>query len=169
MRTTAITVLCILGTGSCISAQQNRPVADCLAEGGYIEIQLSRNGSGQFETFVELDSGDKLRVLVDTGASRTFFGIEKMKKLRYRLRNTTIKLHTMSGEQQVKSTDVKFMKLGGAQTGPMTMYCTNLDYVNRVLEQNGNNPVEGVLGSDLMTMYSAVIDIKNSKLFLKFE
>jgi len=142
-------------------------VSACLTQHGYSEMQLSRNANGQFETTVQISEKDVLRVLIDTGSNRTLFDLKKIKKLKYELKNVTMKLQTVSGEQEIKTTDIKNIKIGNANTGPMTIYLTDLDYINKQLKNFGNNTVDGVWGNDLLTLYSAIIDIKNSKLYMR--
>lgn len=161
-------ILLVLSNVTLFAADKKlNTVSKSLINLGFIEVQLLRNGLGQFETFIELDNGEKLRVLVDTGSSKTFFDMKKMKELNYNLKDTNLKVTTMAGELETKTTDIKNIRISNANTGPMTLYLIDLDYINKQLISSGSNSVDGVFGSDLLVLYSAVIDVKNSRMYLR--
>ena len=134
---------------------------------GYQVVQLERSGMGQFIVTIELDNGIKIKVIVDTGSSKTLFDSTFMKENGYTLRDANLKLFTGSGEQKVKSTSVKNLKIGNANTGKATVYCTDMSYIQKGFLESGDEKVHALLGSDFLTVYSALVDVKNAKLYLK--
>jgi hypothetical protein len=103
------------------------------------------------------------------GSNRTLFDIKKIKKLKIEMKNSTMKLESITGKQDVKTADIRNIKIGKANTGPMTVHVTELDYLNKQLKAFGNNEIDALIGADLLTIYSAVIDVKNSKLYMRIK
>lgn len=134
---------------------------------GYQVVQLERSGMGQFIVTIELENGIKIKVIVDTGSSKTLFDSTFMKENGFTLRDANLKLFTGSGEQKVKSTSVKNLKIGNANTGKATVYCTDMSYIQKGFLESGDEKVHALLGADFLTVYSALVDVKNAKLYLK--
>jgi predicted aspartyl protease len=112
----------------------------------------------------------KLRLLIDTGASRTVFDEGRMKlhfpelelSLLDRL-STGLGTSTLQGNVTLLST----ITFNNHQIKNYKAVVLDLHHVNESYLQIGVQKIDGVLGSDLLKRFNAVIDYGNSTLTLK--
>lgn len=109
-------------------------------------------------------------LIIDTGASKTVFDKTRIKKF---VAQRTFKKHeSLSsglGTNTMKSAqvDVKKIKIGELEIENYKTILLDLSHVNKSYQQVGLKPVDGVLGSDILLKYNAVIDYE--KKILKFK
>lgn len=114
-------------------------------------------------------NGKSALVIVDTGASRTVF--DKSEIERY-LKNEKIaehdKLSTGLGTNSMESHFVVINKLelGKIRMEDFDAVILDLKHVNQTYSSIGIKPVAGVLGSDVLVAFNAVIDFKKRSLTL---
>lgn len=130
--------------------------------------------------FLKLDSGFHLlisirvnrkpaRVLIDTGASQTVFDKIQIKKfLRKEKFETHDKLSTGLGTNDMKShlVAIEKMCIGKINIENYKSVVIDLSHVNIAYKQMKQKPIDGVLGSDILKKYKAVIDYGKKKLFI---
>jgi len=111
------------------------------------------------------------KVIIDTGASKTVFDNQRIKKY---VGKKTFKKHdslsTGLGTSTMTSelVSIKKIKIGELEIVNYKTILLDLSHVNNSYEQIKLKPVDGVLGSDLLLKYSAVIDYDKKILKLKF-
>jgi len=163
-------LLCLFISFNLLSFEkEDTKLSSILKNLDYQEIRLERTTMGQFTTTIVLGNGKKIRVLIDSGAGKTIFDSTFMRDNGYKLRYAALKLYTPGGEQKIKSARLKNLKIGNANTGKVTVFCANMNHINKALVDSGEEPVQALLGADMLTIYSALIDIKNSRLYLKVD
>ena len=109
-------------------------------------------------------------VIVDTGASKTVFDAERIVKyVSHKKFDAHDKLSSGLGTNTLKSqtTLLKKIKIGKLEIVNYTTVLLDLSHVNNSYKQIGLSPVEGVLGSDILLQYKAVIDYEKKELKLK--
>ena len=115
-------------------------------------------------------NGKKAKVIVDTGASRTVFDKERIKHF-VRTKSTVIKdkLSTGLGTNSMKSHQlpIRSLQLGKIKVKDYPAVLLDLSHVNHSYAQLGMAAVDGVLGSDIMHRFKAVIDFKKSEMKLR--
>ena len=111
------------------------------------------------------------KVIIDTGASKTVFDNQRIKKYvgkktfeKYDSLSTGLGTSTMTSEL----VSIKKIKIGELEIVNYKTILLDLSHVNNSYEQIKLKPVDGVLGSDLLLKYSAVIDYDKKILKLKF-
>jgi hypothetical protein len=111
------------------------------------------------------------KVIIDTGASKTVFDKKRIKKFvkkktfeKHDSLSTGLGTNTMTSEL----VSVKKIKIGELEIVNYKTILLDLSHVNHSYEQIKLKPVDGVLGSDLLLKYSAVIDYDKKILKLKF-
>ena|SRR5688572_14459872 len=110
-------------------------------------------------------------VLIDTGASKTVFDLEKITKF---VKATSFDLHdrlsTGLGTSNMTShiTSIDELKIGDIVLSNYTTVLLDLSHVNQSYVQLGLKPIDGVIGSDLLSDFAAIIDFKNKDLKLKY-
>ena len=113
---------------------------------------------------IETEVNDrKCRLLIDTGASRTVFD-------RTRIFNY-VELSTGLGTDSMptSSRNLNQFKIGKIRIKNFHAILLDLTHVNSSYEKMGFSPIDGVLGSDVMNKYHAVIDYKKKRLTLNKE
>ncbi|MCK9450455.1 MAG: retroviral-like aspartic protease family protein [Bacteroidales bacterium] len=112
-------------------------------------------------------NGQKANFLVDTGASRTVFDLEGIRKFVPEpdfLENE--RLSTGLGTNEMPSMVVEIEKLGfgDLKIDYYTAIAIDLKHVHFSYESLGLPTIDGVLGGDLLTRYRCVINYKTRKI-----
>jgi len=132
---------------------------------------LDISGEG-FHLLIKILINKKVaKVIIDTGASKTVFDKKRIKKYvgkktfeKHDSLSTGLGTNTMTSEL----VSVKKIKIGELEIVNYKTILLDLSHVNHSYEQIKLKPVDGVLGSDLLLKYSAVIDYEKKILKLKF-
>ncbi|HQI46020.1 MAG TPA: retropepsin-like aspartic protease [Bacteroidales bacterium] len=126
-----------------------------------------------FHLFVKIKiNGKSANMLLDTGASKTVFDINRISHF---LKNKTDsfesfdKLSTGLGTSTMQSsfTLLKEIKLDHLKLKNYTAILLDMKHVNQSYEMIKLKPIEGVIGSDLLMKYNAVIDYQKKNLKLR--
>jgi predicted aspartyl protease len=116
-------------------------------------------------------NGKNARLIIDTGASKTVLDRTRVSKY---VKETDFKNHDKlssglgTNTMESQTTSIKKIKIGDVEIHNYTTVLLDLSHVNSSYEQIGLSPVEGVLGSDILLRYKAVIDYEKKVLRLKF-
>ncbi len=131
---------------------------------------LSIGGEG-FHLIMKIHINRKAaNVIIDTGASKTVF--DKKRILKYVTNKKFGKHENLSsglGTSTMKShfTTIKKIKIGDFDIIDYSTILLDLSHVNKSYDQVGLTPIDGVLGSDILLKYKAVIDYEKKMLKLK--
>ncbi|ATP58998.1 hypothetical protein CPT03_22275 [Pedobacter ginsengisoli] len=130
-----------------------------------ILISLQDDG---FHLLVEIVVfGQKLFAVVDTGASRSVFDKtfvkEHLKELEHSEETQATTLFSTSSTLQAV---IPSVKIGSLVLKDYETVALDLETVNQAYENLGHPPIIGILGSDLLLKYQAVINYKKMKLYL---
>lgn len=117
-------------------------------------------------------NGKKASLLIDTGASRTVFDINRINQFVTETEfDVNDKLSTGLGTNTMQShvLTIKKMRIGDVILQNYPAVLLDLSHVNHSYEQISLKPIDGVLGSDLLKELRAVInyDKKTLKLAAK--
>jgi hypothetical protein len=108
-------------------------------------------------------------LIVDTGASKTVFDRSRIEKY---VKDTNFDVHDRLSSGLGTSTmtshiaTISKIKIGDILINDYQTVLLDLSHVNNSYAQVGLKPVEGVLGSDILLEYNAIIDYQ--KKLLKF-
>lgn len=125
-----------------------------------------------FHLMVKLYINKKVaNVIVDTGASKSVFDKTRIGKYvsdktfeKHDSLSSGLGTNTMTSELVM----IKKLKIGELEIDNYKTILLDLSHVNNSYEQIGLKHVDGVLGSDLLLRYNAVIDYEKKILKLKF-
>jgi hypothetical protein len=109
-------------------------------------------------------------LIVDTGASKTVLDSTRVRKyVKQETFTEHDKLSSGLGTNSMASqiADIKKIRLGELEIRDYKVVLLDLSHVNSSYEQVGLEPVEGVLGSDILLKYKAVIDYDKKVLKLR--
>ncbi len=116
--------------------------------------------------------GQEVRMLLDTGASRTVFdeGIIKGISSELDLEENEDKA-TGLGSNTVDNfvAVIDLLEIGTLSVTDYQVGVLNLTHVNESYDNMGALPIAGVLGSDLLVKFKAVIDLEKEMLTLRDE
>ena len=126
---------------------------------------------GGFHLLISLRiNGMPARMLVDTGASHTVFDKRQIGRfLTSEKLESHDRLSTGLGTNDMKShlLVIRKMILGGVEVRNYKAVVMDLSHVNTAYAEMKQKPIDGVLGSDLLKKYRAVIDYGKRHLHLK--
>jgi hypothetical protein len=145
-------------------------LAEYLHVKGYRMLQLTRNTIGHFELSATMGPDVPIRLIVDTGASSSLLDAGFLRDHGFALRKVETTLFGVTGEAvDVWSATTPGLMLAGESTGPMTLFATDIASIIVGLQATGSNEIHGLIGSDILSRYGAVIDVRNGRLFLHIE
>lgn len=136
-----------------------------------LPIEVNAIQGDGYHAFVEIRIGrKKLRMLVDTGASRTVFDEDKISEIIPNENFETIEqlsagLGTSSAPG--KSTIIPNLRLGELKLRNYETVILDLSHVNVLYRSIGLPELVGVLGSDLLLKFHAIIDFGEKTMVLK--
>jgi hypothetical protein len=116
-------------------------------------------------------NGKAANLIVDTGASKTVLDRTRVSKF---VKESDFKTHDKlssglgTNTMESQTTVLKKLKIGELEITDYTTVLLDLSHVNASYEQIGLKQVEGVLGSDILLKYKALIDYEKKVLKLKF-
>jgi len=134
---------------------------------GFSAIELSQNTAKQFEVEAKLNGTVPLLLVVDTGASMSMLDRDKLEAAGLEWEKTAIELSGFGGTQKLYSAQIANLAIGGAETGPMSIFGADLSDLQATQKRIGSRPVDGLIGADFLARYSAVIEVKHSMLYLR--
>lgn len=108
--------------------------------------------------------------ILDTGASNTCVGLESSEK--YRLNFTDYSSFAASASSttmQAKISKGNYLQIGSWKQLPSTFILFDLSHINEALSQQNINPVDGIIGADVLQNGKAIIDYPNQYLYLQQE
>ena len=138
-----------------------------------IPIRFVNLEEESYHLFIDAKINSKtLNMLIDTGASKTIFDINRIKKFIRKGKEPfqTLDCHSSGlGTNTMSSniTKVKKFTIGNIVINDFNLILLDLSHVNQSYKMMELQPIDGVLGSDLMMKYQAVIDYKLLQLKLK--
>ncbi len=133
---------------------------------------LSIGGEGFHLMIKALINGKAAHLIVDTGASKTVF--DKKRILKYVTEKKFTKHDKLSiglGTGKIKSefTTLKKLEMGDLKILDYTTILMDLSHVNVSYKDLGLKQIAGILGSDILLEYNAVINYEKKNLVLKYK
>lgn len=166
--------LVLLLVSACLAARHAGAQSNCptelgvfLKSQGYLAIELSQNTMKQFEVEATLNGKVPLLLLVDTGASMTLFDRDKLKDAGIEFEKTDLQVFGFGGDQRAYSGQIQTLDIGSASMGATSIFGVDLSDFQKQQKKMGSRPIDGVIGSDFLARYSAVIEVKHSILYLR--
>ena len=133
---------------------------------GFVRVPLKRSRFGMWEVNARVN-GLSIRFVVDSGANRSVIDPSDFSKLKLVSQKADGNRYSIqSVETDVKFCVLKNLKLNHFTFSPLNMVILNLEYINRGLEAAGLPKIGGILGSDFLSHYQAVVDFKRSHMYL---
>ena len=143
-------------------------------------IMLSRITNIPIETLLIEDDGSHLliktkingknaRILIDTGASRSVFDLERIREFvndKFFEKHDKLSTGLGTNSMPTSSVSIKSFKLGDLVIENFNAVLLDLQHVNETYDKLGYSAIDGVLGNDILTKYKATINYKKLTLTL---
>lgn len=135
-----------------------------------VKLEVCEIEKKNYHVFVSLKIGEKpCRLLLDTGASKTVFDKEKILKF---IPVNKLKSHDSksvglgTNEMETQVAVVKQLSINKLIIKKFTVAVLNIAHVNQTYATLNLPEIDGVLGSDFLMKYKAVIDYRKQILKL---
>ena len=134
---------------------------------GYIEIPFTLTRVNHIVVHAKVN-GEDVVLIVDTGASRTCIA----ESCADRLGLTSGTVEPVAASLALPKKTKAWSKLESLDIGSLHMtdfetWIVDFSYINMLVEMKGEELCDGVLGTDILTRKSALIDYKGRNLYLK--
>ncbi|MBM1105927.1 clan AA aspartic protease [Aurantibacter crassamenti] len=133
----------------------------------YVQVPLELTATNHFELKATLN-GITGRFILDTGASNTCVGTDKLEFFKLTSKDSEIKAAGAGAtdmETQI-STKNKF-NIGKWKKKKTKIVLFDLVHVNEALTMHNAKPVDGIIGADILIDTNAIIDYKSKILYLR--
>ena len=134
---------------------------------GYTKINLKKINTNHFEIKVKLN-GIKGRFILDTGASNSCVDINLANKFKLEVEDSETKAAGAGATgMETKISSKNKLEVNQWKICNFTIVLLDLMHVNSALTEGKAEPVDGIIGADILEKGKAIIDYKKHRIFLK--
>ncbi len=138
-----------------------------LSEKAYVKIKMKLTKTNHFKVTAKVN-GTKGKFIIDTGASNTCIDINLIDKFKLNPLNTDTKASGAGAVNMDTQIAKKVqLKIGSWKSKKNKVVIFNLSHVNQALINHSSNPVDGIIGADILKKGKAIIDYTKNNLYLK--
>ncbi|ALM08864.1 acid protease [Sediminicola sp. YIK13] len=133
----------------------------------YIQVPLDLTATDHFEIIAKIN-GITGRFILDTGASNTCVGLDKIEYFELVSKNSKIKAAGAGAtnmETQISTKNT--IEIGQWSQEKVKLVLFDLVHVNEALISHNAQPVDGVVGADVLKKGKAIIDYDKKCVYLK--
>lgn len=138
-----------------------------LKKKGYYGIPLTLTKTNHLELTAKIN-GQKGKFILDTGASNTCVGFDRIQHFNLKSKESKIKaagagatdMETLTSKKNTIIIDKWKLK-------KLKIVLFDLIHVNTALTTHEAEPVDGIIGADVLNKGKAIIDYKKKRLYLK--
>lgn len=140
-----------------------------LTDKGYSKIKLKFTKTNHFEIKASIN-GVKGRFILDTGASSSCVGFEAIERFNLKVKDSEIKaVGAGASNMMTKISNSNDLKIGEWKKNRVALILFNLSHVNNGLINHNAEPVDGIIGADILKKGKAIIDYEKKYLYLKLK
>ena len=150
------------------TASSGASVASALCAMGFSSVPMRALSSGHHIAEVTLN-GKPGTFVVDTGAGATVIHAPYAQNFAL-AQGAEVKggrVVGTGGAQGLQQFGASEFRVGGTRTGLTTIYGTDLSNVVKFLDPLAGTSIQGVVGQDVMRAQHAIVDIQQSRLYLR--
>jgi predicted aspartyl protease len=138
-----------------------------LLQQGYAKIKLKFTKTNHFEIKATINGAKGLFIL-DTGASNSCIGFNSIKNFNLEIVDSAVKAAGAGAtDMKTKLSKKNVIKIGKWRKDKIALILFNLTHVNTALTNHNSNPVDGIIGADILKKGKAIIDYQKKYLYLK--
>ncbi|TXE08136.1 acid protease [Gelidibacter salicanalis] len=140
---------------------------DFLLDKGYIKVKLKLTKTNHFEIKATIN-GVKGLFILDTGASYSCVGFEGVETFKLTAKDSDVKAAGAGATDMLTQLSKKNkIKIGKWKKDKVALVLFNLTHVNTALLHHNSQPVDGIIGADILKKAKAVIDYEKNNVYLK--
>ncbi len=133
----------------------------------YIRVPLVFTATNHFEIVAKIN-GISGRFILDTGASNTCIGMDKIEFFNLISKESEIKAAGAGATNMETLISIKNnIKIGKWSNSKQKIVLFDLTHVNEALTTHKALPVDGIIGADVLKKAKAIIDYKKSFVYFK--
>nr|WP_321245369.1 retropepsin-like aspartic protease [uncultured Psychroserpens sp.] len=134
---------------------------------GYTKIKLKLTKTNHFEIKATIN-GIKGRFILDTGASSSCVGFEAIETFKLIAKDSKVKAAGAGAIDMLTQVSRRnTLKIGKWKKDKVVLVLFNLSHVNTALTVHNAQPVDGIIGADILKKSKAIIDYEKKYLYLK--
>ena len=134
---------------------------------GYTKIKLRFTKTNHFE-IKAIINGVKGKFILDTGASNSCIGFDSVKDFNLKVEDSEVKAAGAGAVDMLTQLSKKnVIKIGKWKKDKVALILFNLTHVNTALTNHNSNPIDGIIGADILKKGKAIIDYQKKYLYLK--
>ncbi|MEO1030715.1 retropepsin-like aspartic protease family protein [Winogradskyella sp.] len=142
---------------------------DFLLNKGYSKIKLKLTKTNHFEIKASIN-GVKGRFILDTGASSSCVGFEAIHRFNLKVKDSEIKaVGAGASNMSTQISNSNNLRIGTWKKNRVALILFNLSHVNNGLINHNADPVDGIIGADVLKKGKAIIDYEKKYLYLKLK
>ena len=134
---------------------------------GYDEVKLFKSKTGHITATISVN-GKPCVFLIDTGGGATLIDQSKRQKYDLKASKTSDYAAGIGSVSTLVRTSATF-QINGYNIKEKDLYLMDISYMNYEFKKNHSRQVDGVLGTDFLDKYGAVIDYSRLKLYLRIQ
>ena len=140
---------------------------DFLIKKGYTKVKLKLTKTNHFEVRATIN-GIKGLFILDTGASSSCVGFEAAETFNLKVKDSEVKAAGAGATDMTTQISKKNdLRIGKWKKNKVALILFNLTHVNSALVAHNAQPVDGIIGADILKKSKAVIDYEKKYLYLK--
>jgi hypothetical protein len=134
---------------------------------GYVKIKLKYTKTNHFE-IKAIINGIKGTFILDTGASNSCIGFSSVDTFNLKVEDSEVKAAGAGAVDMLTRLSKKnVIKIGKWKRNKIALILFNLSHVNTALTSHDSNPVDGIIGADILKKGKAIIDYQKKYLYLQ--
>lgn len=137
-----------------------------LFDRGYIRVKLKKTATNHFEIKAKIN-GIKGKFILDTGASKSCLGTEDIAFFNLETKESE---HKASGagpsEIDTLISSKNEVALGKFKIKKTGLILISLEHINNALKKQDVEPIQGIIGADILHKGKAIIDYNRKYLYL---
>ena len=134
---------------------------------GYLKIKLRLTKTNHFELKATIN-GIKGRFILDTGASNSCIGFNSTDQFELLVEESDMMAAGAGAiDMETRQSKNNKINIGKWRKDKITLILFDLAHVNTALVNHNSEPVDGIIGADILKKGEAIIDYKTKYLFLK--
>ncbi|WP_223034661.1 retropepsin-like aspartic protease [Hanstruepera marina] len=142
-------------------------IQDFLLNKGYTKVKLKLTKTNHFEIKATIN-GVKGRFILDTGASNSCVGFDAIDNFKLKAKDSEVKAAGAGAIDMLTQISKKNkLKIGKWKQDKVALILFNLSHVNTALTNHNAEPVDGIIGADILKKSKAIIDYEKKYLYLK--
>jgi predicted aspartyl protease len=142
---------------------------DFLVNRGYSKIKLKLTKTNHFEIKATINGIDG-RFILDTGASSSCVGFEAIERFNLKVKDSDIKaVGAGASNMLTQVSNSNDLKIGNWKKKRVALILFNLSHVNTGLINHDVDPVDGIIGADILKKGKAIIDYEKKHLYLRLK